>query len=392
MSYQINWSLAGDDMTPEKFLNEYWQKKPLFIRGAITNEEGYFVVPIDADELAGLAMEEDIQSRIVGQKNQQTWFVEHGPFDDFSQFGEEYWTLLVQATNHWSTSTQAMLTPFRFIPNWRIDDVMVSFSTPNGGVGPHLDQYDVFIIQGQGKRRWQVGLPDESLETVIPHCDLKQVSPFTPIIDVITQTGDLLYIPPNHPHNGVSLENSVNYSIGFQAPSNKELWSGFADTIIDKNLGEHRFADADRTITYQPERIKAADFQALKDFMLTTLNNEESFNHFICQHLTQNHHSLDIVAADDEDEQYSVEELDTLFKEAKYIVPINGLKSLFNEVNNNLYVNGEMYILTDVQVDFAIALAKNEPLTIKQLKSFKLCLKNKQLLTSLLNNGYWYIE
>ncbi|WP_448246232.1 JmjC domain-containing protein [Thalassotalea agariperforans] len=389
--YQINWEACAEHITPEIFLKEYWQKKPLFIRGAISNSEGFFVVPIDADELAGLAMEEEIQSRIVGQNAQKQWFVEHGPFDDFSKFGEEYWTLLVQATNHWSTSTQAMLKPFRFIPNWRIDDVMVSFSTPNGGVGPHLDQYDVFIIQGQGKRRWQVGLPDDNLATLIPHCDLKQVSEFTPVIDVVTQAGDLLYIPPNHPHNGVSLENSVNYSVGFQAPSGKELWSGFADMIIDKNLAEQRFGDAERQITKQPERIKAQDFQALKNFMLTTFNHDETFNHFICQHLTQNHHSLDIVVAE-EDEFYSVDELDEVFKDAESIVPTNGVKSLYNEVNNTLYVNGECFSLTDINQEFAIALAKSEPLTIKQIKSFKLCLKNKQLLTSLLNNGCWYIE
>ncbi len=161
--------------------------------------------------------------------------------------------------------------------------------------------------------------------------------------------------------------------------------------IIDKNLAEQRFGDADRQITKQPERIKAQDFQALKNFMLTTFNHDETFNHFICQHLTQNHHSLDIVVAE-EDEFYSVDELDEIFKDAKSIVPTNGVKSLYNEVNNTLYVNGECFSLTDINQEFAIALAKSEPLTIKQIKSFKLCLKNKQLLTSLLNNGCWYIE
>ncbi len=398
--YQINWG----DLTPEIFLKEYWQKKPLFIRGAISNDEGFFVVPIDADELAGLAMEEEIQSRIVGQKIENTsdsndkghqsgdWYVEHGPFDDFSSFGEQYWTLLVQATNHWSSATHAMLAPFRFIPNWRIDDVMVSFSTPHGGVGPHLDQYDVFIIQGQGKRRWQIGLPDDSLETVIPHEDLKQLSPFTPVIDQVTQAGDLLYIPPNHPHNGVSLEDSVNYSIGFQAPSNKELWSGFADNIIDKNLGEQRFGDPTIKVTASPESITAGDFEALKQFMLSSLNNEASFNQFICEHLTRNHHTLDILEPDEDDELYNKDSVKEIYKEAKSITPINGLKSIFNQVDKHLYINGEQYDISDINVDFAITLAKNEPIAIKTLRAFKLCAKGKQLFITLLNQGLWYAE
>lgn len=389
MIYQINWSACADNMTPEKFLAEYWQKKPLLIKKAFTA----FQDPIEADELAGLAMEEEVESRIVGQhtesENQQQWYVEHGPFDDFNQFGEKNWTLLVQATNNWSASTNELIKPFQFIPNWRIDDVMVSFSTPHGGVGPHLDQYDVFIIQGQGKRRWQVGLPDNSLTTLIPHCDLKQVSAFKPIIDEITEAGDLLYIPPNHPHNGVSIENSLNYSIGFQAPNNKELWSGFADHIIDNELGEHRFGDKDRVVSQHPEQINQHDFNALKDFMLTAVYNDTIFNDFICRHLTTNHHHLDII---EPDEPFTIDDIDDLFAQATSLSPVLGLKTVYNIENNRFYINGEGYDISAEQNQFASLLAKNSPLTIKTLKSLDFCLKNKQLLTSLLNQGYWYAE
>lgn len=385
--YQINWG----DLTPEIFLKEYWQKKPLFIRGAISNSEGFFVVPIEADVLAGLAMEEEVESRIVGQNEDKSWFVEHGPFDDFSKYGENYWTLLVQATNNWSASTDAMLAPFNFIPNWRIDDVMVSFSTPDGGVGPHLDQYDVFIVQGQGSRRWQVGLPDETLTTLIPHEDLKQVSPFTPLIDEITRTGDLLYIPPNHPHNGVSIENSVNYSIGFQAPSSKELWSAFADNVIDKNLGEQRFTDSDRQVTHQPEMITENDVQALKNFMLTTVNNDKAFNDFICQYLTVSQHNLDTLIPE-QDEHYNIDDLDELLSSAKVIVPVCGLKSVYNESNQRLYINGNCYELAQANTEFAQELAKNIAITVKKLADFNLCSKNKEVLINLLNSGLWYLD
>ena len=208
----LNWG----KLTPETFLKEYWQKKPLLIKGAFKD----FVDPISADELAGLAMEQEIQSRIIAKSlvaDKTAWQVAHGPFENFDQFGESDWTLLVQAVNNFSPDSHALLNNFNFVPSWRLDDVMVSFSTQNGGVGAHLDQYDVFIIQGSGKRHWQVGKPDPSLQQLLPHPDLKQVSEFTSVIDEITEPGDLLYIPPNHPHNGLAIENSLNFSIGFQA-------------------------------------------------------------------------------------------------------------------------------------------------------------------------------
>lgn len=387
MTYQINWG----DLTPEIFLKEYWQKKPLFIRGAISNDEGYFVVPIDADELAGLAMEEEVQSRIVGQKQdykKNTWFVEHGPFDDFSKFGEKYWTLLVQATNNWSEDTSKLLEPFRFMPNWRLDDVMVSFSTPHGGVGAHLDQYDVFIIQGQGKRRWQIGLPDQSLETLIPHEDLKQVSSFSPVIDEETQAGDLLYIPPNHPHHGVAIENSVNYSIGFQAPSSQELWSGFADKLLDECQGESRFADPDRKTTESPEIITQQEIVQLKQFMLQDIEDSGFFDDFICKHLTRSYHQMDVIPIE---EPYSFTELTDLFKEADGMQPVLGLKALISEETQILYINGEKFGEPIADKAFKQRIAKGDPIMSKEVSSGDLCENKQTLILALINQGYWYI-
>lgn len=184
-------TIAWDKLTPELFLQEYWQTKPLLIKGGFAS----FTDTIDANELAGLAMESHIESRIVSHDGNSNWQVKHGPFEDFADLGEDNWTLLVQAVNNWSSETDSLINAFNFIPRWRIDDVMVSFSTPGGGVGPHLDQYDVFIIQGSGQRRWQVGLPDNNLQTILPHEDLKQVSAFNAVIDEITEAGDILYIP-----------------------------------------------------------------------------------------------------------------------------------------------------------------------------------------------------
>lgn len=379
----LNWG----ELSPEKFLAEYWQKKPLLIKQAFKNFED----TIPADELAGLAMEAEIESRIVSVDNKGNWQVDHGPFEDFSQYGEENWTLLVQAVNNWSRPTNSLLQPFAFIPRWRIDDVMVSFSTPNGGVGPHLDQYDVFIIQGSGKRRWQVGAPNKALSTLIPHPDLKQVSAFEPLIDEITEAGDLLYIPPNHPHNGVSIENSVNFSIGFQAPSSQELWSSFADKLIDNNLGEMRFSDTARKVTDSSTLISKADQQQLKAFMLEQLEDTALFEQFIGQYLTQSHHALELLMPVNE---IDADKLADILSEPEILfMPVSGLKAaITSEAEITLFLNGDSFPIDKQSLPLAELLAEQSPLTTNQVKSFNSCLKNTQLLTSVLNKGYWYIE
>lgn len=387
---KIHWG----ELTPEQFLKEYWQKKPLLIKGAFKD----FTDPIDANELAGLAMESEIESRIIACNNGD-WQVEQGPFDSFDKFGEQNWTLLVQAVNNWSRDTQSLLAAVNFIPQWRIDDVMVSFSTPNGGVGAHLDQYDVFIVQGEGKRRWQVGAPDSSLKQLLPHPDLKQVSSFVAVIDEITEAGDLLYIPPNHPHNGVSLENSMNFSIGFQAPNNQELWSGFADKLIDENLGEARFPDNERTLTSHPEQLEQMDIEKLKAFMKAQLDDDKLFTPFIGKYLTQNHHALEILmpVTPIDSEQLS----DILAEAENTLVPVSGIKSLIvpfqhqeqapNETSF-LYINGESFLIDKETITLATYLTKQQTLTTQTVKSLLTNLKNEQLLTSVLNMGFWYIE
>ena len=385
----INWG----ELTPEQFLKEYWQKKPLLIKGAFKN----FTDPIDANELAGLAMENEIESRIIANQNNK-WQVEQGPFESFDKFGEQNWTLLVQAVNNWSRKTQTLLAAVDFIPKWRIDDVMVSFSTPNGGVGAHFDQYDVFIIQGEGRRRWKVGAPDSSLKQLLPHPDLKQVSDFVPVIDEITEAGDLLYIPPNHPHNGVSIENSMNFSIGFQAPNNQELWSSFADKLIDENLGETRFPDKDRLLTESPEQLLHADIAKLKAFMQAQLDDDSLFTPFIGKYLTQNHHALEILIPVSPITQEKL--TDILSEPENTLVPVSGIKSLIvpfqqeheQEQTSFLCINGESFLIDKETIELATYLTKPHILTTKQVKSLMYCLKNKQLLTSVLNMGFWYVE
>ncbi len=178
MAYQLN-------LNWPEFLEKYWQKQPVVLKNAFPN----FIDPITPDELAGLAMEVEVDSRLVSQTNGQ-WQASHGPFEHFDNLGETGWSLLAQAVNHWHAPSAELVTPFRVLPDWRLDDLMISFSVPGGGVGPHIDQYDVFIIQGMGSRRWRVGdkLP---LKQFCPHPALLHVEPFEPIIDEDLEPGDI---------------------------------------------------------------------------------------------------------------------------------------------------------------------------------------------------------
>jgi 50S ribosomal protein L16 3-hydroxylase len=177
-----------------EFLRETWQKKPLLIRNAWSSWSN----PLEPDELAGLACEERIESRLVIQ-SADGWKLEHGPMPEerFRKVGRNPWTLLVQAVDHHVPAVAALLEPFRFLPNWRVDDVMVSYAVDGGGVGAHFDQYDVFLVQGLGTRRWQIGGRCDEATELLPHNDLRLLAAFEPTEEWVLEPGDMLYVPPD---------------------------------------------------------------------------------------------------------------------------------------------------------------------------------------------------
>ncbi|WP_371379208.1 JmjC domain-containing protein [Thalassotalea aquiviva] len=382
MTHILNWQ----DLTPATFLSQYWQKKPLIIKNAFQD----FNDPIDANDLAGLAMEDFIESRIIS-KTDAKWDVNHGPFTDFSQFGEKNWTLLVQAVNNWFADVDALIKPFNFIPNWRIDDVMVSFSTPGGGVGPHLDQYDVFILQGEGKRRWRVGKPDASLKQLLPHEDLKQVSDFIAEIDEITEPGDLLYIPPNHPHDGVAIDNSLNYSIGFQAPNPQELLGVIADHLLDADLLGQRMDDRKRQLTHKPHELEPNDIKQLTEMVQNALTDADMMTTCFAKYLTSVHHSLNLLVPV---EPLDIDLIKQIFAEGEILEPVLGIKCLLVNQNDNsaLYINGEKFELMTETLELGQMLAQKMPLSAQSLEKQLDCLKNQHLLTRVINKGFWCFE
>lgn len=214
-------------MSIKQFLREHWQKKPLLVRGAFAG----FQDPITPDELAGLSCEDGIESRIVREKGGAApWEVTWGPHEEgvFYKLPARGWTLLVQEINRWIPEAALLLEHFAFLPSVRVDDVMVSFAAPGGSVGPHVDSYDVFLVQGQGKRRWRYGTRAAKDVQFRPGLELRILERFEADADEVLAPGDMLYLPPGFAHHGVAVTPCLTYSIGFRAPSAGEAWSSFA--------------------------------------------------------------------------------------------------------------------------------------------------------------------
>ncbi|MEK7792034.1 MAG: cupin domain-containing protein, partial [Pseudomonadota bacterium] len=227
-------------LTPQEFLRDFWQKKPLLIRNAIPDFQGL----LTRDALMELACCEETQSRLIIQRNKK-WLLKYGPLSerDFTKLPKKQWTLLVQEINHFLPSARDLLMQFSFIPRARLDDLMVSYAPKGGGVGPHFDSYDVFLLQGLGSRRWQISAQRDS--RLIADAPLKILQNFYPEQEWVLQAGDMLYLPPNYAHNGVAEDECMTYSIGFRAPSHYELVTQFLVYLQDNIEVKGWYADPD---------------------------------------------------------------------------------------------------------------------------------------------------
>lgn len=232
-------------MSPTQFLRDYWQKRPLLIRQAFAD----FTPPLQPEDLAGLACENGVLARlIVHDDKRDRWQVRSGPLQeaDFGQTPARDWTLLVQDVDKWDADVAALLQPFDFLPSWRVDDVMVSYAEAGGGVGAHVDQYDVFLLQGLGQRHWAISTDPAAPKDFRPDVELKQLAHFEPTHEWLLDPGDMLYLPPGVPHDGVAFGGPcMTFSVGMRAPSQAELTGDLADYLAERLPDELRYTDAD---------------------------------------------------------------------------------------------------------------------------------------------------
>jgi len=233
------------------FLGRYWQKRPLLAREALPECAGL----VHRNDLLELATRDDMESRLVRRRDDR-WHVQHGPFRrrDLDRLPRTGWTLLVQGVDHALASVQPLLRQFSRIPYARLDDLMVSYAPPGGGVGPHFDEYDVFLLQGEGTRRWRISRQRDL--ALVPDAPLRILRRFRPEREWIVEAGDLLYLPPHCAHEGVATGGGcITYSVGFRAPRAQELGARFLDFLQDRLRLPGAFADPGRKPTRRPGRL-----------------------------------------------------------------------------------------------------------------------------------------
>lgn len=226
-------------LSPARFLEEYWQKKPLLVRQALPGFTGVTT----RDRIFELACDPDVESRLV-RHTDGGWSLNQGPQARGALRGKKHpWTVLVQGLNLFEPAADALLHRFHFIPQARLDDLMVSYAVDGGGVGPHFDNYDVFLIQGSGKRRWQIANQDD--RSLVPDAPLKILQRFEPVFDWVLEPGDMLYLPPHWAHNGVAIGECTTYSVGFRAPTAQELAVEFLGWMQERIHLQGLYADPD---------------------------------------------------------------------------------------------------------------------------------------------------
>jgi 50S ribosomal protein L16 3-hydroxylase len=272
-------------ISPEVFLRDYWQKKPLLIRRAFPDLDN----PLSADELAGLALEEEVESRIVLTQGATPWELRRGPFteDDFRTLPERDWTLLVQAVDQFVPEVADLMKAFSFLPAWRLDDVMISYAAPGGSVGPHFDNYDVFLLQSQGRRRWILGQHCDDESSLLPHSDLRILSHFEEQQQWVLEPGDMLYIPPGVAHHGIAEDECMTCSVGFRAPSHSEILLHFTDFLSQYLGDDQRYSDSGMLPATQPAVIDDQSIERLQSIVLDLVQDKTALATWFGRHMTE---------------------------------------------------------------------------------------------------------
>jgi len=363
------------DISIEVFLRDYWQKKPLLIRNAFPDFES----PITPDELAGLACETDTARIVIEKGGKHAWEVRHGAFDDadFTNLPETHWTLLVNDTDQHLAELKAVMEPFRFIPDWRIDDLMISFAVEGGSVGPHVDEYDVFLIQAQGQRRWQITTQPAKPDNFLAGLDLRIMRDFEAEQEWIVNPGDMLYLPPNVPHYGVALNECMTYSVGFRAPSQAEMLENLVENLLEDPRLKQRFNDSERECQAHPGELTAGDMERLIDFVVDALPQDTQalqlwLGKYLSQPKVDNNDTL-------EPSCLSKAELIKLINRRATFEKLPGIRFLYfiNDDEICLFANGTLHRAAAEQLQFIQYLCNT---TIFKHNSYKTHLQDKNAL------------
>ena len=342
-------------ISAETFLKEYWHKKPLLIRGAMPDFEGF----LSPNELAGLACEQDVQSRLISYVQQQ-WKLEQGPFAEkrFAKLPERDWTLLVQSVNHHLQEANEVLQQFNFIPYARLDDLMVSYAPDGGGVGPHFDSYDVFLLQGCGQRLWKIS--EQADLSLVEGAPLRILQHFNSEQEWTLSAGDMLYLPPHVAHWGIAIGDCMTYSIGFRAPSAQELAGEFLNYLQEHRTFSGRYADPDLTVQAHPAEVGEDMVKQVATILNGLQWRDADVANFLGQYLSEPKSHI-VFDAPSKITQQSFE------KRAQAQGIALSFKSQLLKVNHIYYLNGEALDLDATSDNLMMKLADNKTLSAAEI-------------------------
>jgi len=319
-------------LSTKAFLRDYWQKKPLLIRQAIPGFSGL----LDPAKLISLSQSPDAQARLIFNKRGK-WHLMQGPFEpeDFTIANRNKWTVLVQGINHMLPEAAELLNRFNFIPHTRLDDLMVSYAPKSGGVGPHFDSYDVFLLQGPGRRRWQISSQRD--RTLVADAPLKILQNFVPEEEWVLESGDMLYLPPHWAHNGIAEDDCMTYSIGFRTPSHQELGEQFLIFQQDRLCLEGMYADPDLKYQTHPSEISADMLNQVQTIIQQIKWKKSDIADFLGSYLSEPKQHI----------FFSSPEKPYTRKQLQRSISASGisldLKTLLLCHGNNVYINGVKY-------------------------------------------------
>ena len=376
------------NLNREQFLEEYWQKKPLVIRQAFPSFES----PLSAEEIAGLACEEDINSRILLEKDgEHPWQPIFGPMDEetFARMPETHWTLIVNDLEKHIPELAWITDQFNFIPEWRFDDLMTSYAADHGSVGPHMDLYDVFILQGEGRRRWQINSQPVAADNQVKETPLRIQKTFEAEQEWILEPGDILYIPPGVSHHGVSLGESISYSIGFRAISHNDLvndFIGFITRDLDPNL---TYRDPDLELKTSANEFDQQDVDRVRAIFRDYLNPDHpALTQWFGRFMSDPKADLQL----DADEPISdLGELEALLAEddAKLLRhPASRFAFTRHEDHCLLFIDGQQY---NTSTRFTEMLCEQREINLPELLGIA-TVEEQDLLTEWYNSGKLYLH
>jgi 50S ribosomal protein L16 3-hydroxylase len=276
-------------ISPQTFMQRYWEKKPLLIRQAIPG----FAPLLDRTELLDLAEMEDVESRLVVQAvpgKEKAWRFRHGPLarKSLPPFKQRAWSVLVQGVDLHDERVHGLMNQFRFVPDARLDDLMISYATDGGGVGPHFDSYDVFLLQAQGKRRWRIGRQKDL--SLVPDMPLKILANFEPEEEFVLEPGDMLYLPPRWAHDGIAEGECMTYSIGFRSPSKGEVAREVLQRLAEQagdEAGDVIYRDPKQVAVEQSGEVPAAMVQFAREALVAAMRDPLALERALGEYLTE---------------------------------------------------------------------------------------------------------